>query len=30
MSDLNNPMNAQMFAPLEKAHDVYLTFEVTF
>ncbi len=30
MSDLNNPANAQLFAPLGKAHDVYLTFEVTF
>ncbi|MFZ5997702.1 MAG: DUF3373 domain-containing protein [Nitrospirota bacterium] len=25
-----NPLNAQMFAPLEKAHDVYLTFDVLF
>jgi len=30
MSDLGNPMNAQMFPPLDKAHDIYLTFDVTF
>ncbi|MDA8077349.1 MAG: DUF3373 domain-containing protein [Nitrospiraceae bacterium] len=30
MSDLSNPMNAQMFPPLKKANDIYLTFDVTF
>ncbi|MBI5640983.1 MAG: DUF3373 family protein [Nitrospirae bacterium] len=30
ISDLNNPMNAQMFPPLDKATDIYLTFDVTF
>ncbi len=30
MSDLNNSMNAQMFPPLDKAHDIYFTFDVTF
>jgi hypothetical protein len=29
-SDLTNPMNAQMFTPLESAHDIYLTFNVEF
>lgn len=30
ISDLNNPANAQMLPPLDKANDVYATFEVTF
>lgn len=30
ISDLNNPMNAQMLAPLDKAYDIYATFDVTF
>lgn len=30
ISDLDNPANAQMFAPLARAHDVYLTFDVIF
>lgn len=30
ISDLNNPANAQMLQPLDKAGDIYATFEVTF
>jgi len=32
ISDLSktNPMTAQMFSPLDKAHDIYLTFDVQF
>jgi len=30
ISDLNNPMNAQMFVPLKSAQDIYATFEVHF
>ena len=30
MASLNNPMNAQMTAPLSSAQDVYFTFEVKF
>ena len=29
-SDLGNPNNAQLFAPIKKAQDIYLTFEVHF
>lgn len=30
ISDLSNPMNAQMFTPLRNAQDLYATFEVHF
>ena len=30
MDDLNNPMNAQLFAPVRHAQDIYLTFDVRF
>ena len=30
LSDLNNPMNAQMLAPVQNAQDIYGTFEVQF
>jgi hypothetical protein len=30
ISDLANPMNAQMFVPLKNAQDIYATFEVHF
>jgi hypothetical protein len=30
ISELNNPMNAQLLPPIEKAHDLYFTFDVTF
>jgi hypothetical protein len=30
ISSLANPMNAQMFPALDKAHDIYLTFDVMF
>lgn len=30
MTDLNNPMTAQLFPPLSKAHDICLIFDVTF
>lgn len=30
MDSLDNPNNAQMLPPIEKAHDIYLTFNVTF
>jgi len=30
IDDLDNPMNAQFFTPIEKAQDVYLTFDVQF
>jgi len=30
IDDLTDPSNAQFMAPIEKAHDIYLTFNVTF
>jgi Protein of unknown function (DUF3373) len=30
ISDVNNPMNAQLFPPLKNAEDLYLTFNVEF